>query len=182
MTRCARILQYLAGRKRPASAKEVMAAVEPDHAIEWNPDRTISTVAAALHHLLKRGQVARTGNHGAYCYSIARGVTAQAPATKAAPKAAPRLSAAEKRKGYTSKHARSPRASQQVQVVKPAPKPLPAQLRTPAPERFETVDEFLARGGRIGVLPNGASANPLSTGCVDFDIAERLFRRVHESQ
>jgi hypothetical protein len=75
-------------------------------------------------------------------------------------KPARRLSDAAKRKGYTSRLQNPPRVSQQVQIIKP-PKRVSPEMKAarPAGQR-ETVEEFLARGGRIQQLPNGASGEP----------------------
>jgi hypothetical protein len=66
-------------------------------------------------------------------------------------------------KRYASPLARAPKPASKIVIIgKAAPKPIapPRKVAHPAGAR-ETVEEFLARGGRVQVLPNGASYEPL---------------------
>lgn len=70
--------------------------------------------------------------------------------------------AAQPAKRYASPFAHAPKPASKIVIGKPAPKPIapPRNTAHPAGAR-ETVEEFLARGGRVQVLPNGASSEPL---------------------
>ena len=117
-------------------------------------------VSAALAGLYQSDRVQRVGAFGNYHYTVP-GRDVSGFRLPAKPTAAPRKPAKPVK----------PTPAQQVQIIAPklAP-PTPTPRATP----FETVDEFLRRGGQIERLPLGASANPLRTTCVDFDAA--MFR------
>ena len=71
---------------------------------------------------------------------------------------APRQSDQAKREGYASPKAKPPKPASQVRIVDPPRERAPA---TPAGER-ETVEEYVARGGRIEVLqPHACSPNSI---------------------
>lgn len=168
MTRSQRILRYIARCKKPAPLHAIAKAVAtPDDARDH---RYRTKVAAHLHQLLKADKLTRSGKPMAYTY--AANDRTLVDGRKIDRNGTPRTRSQERRPS-------------RAQVVKPPSKPKakPARAKgaakTAPAERFvitrtttgagsgraagqrESVQEFLARGGRIQKLANGATSTPM---------------------
>jgi hypothetical protein len=86
-------------------------------------------------------------------------------------------------KRYASPFAHAPKPASKIVIGKAAPKPIapPLKRARPAGAR-ETVEEFIARGGKVQVLPNGASAEPLFENLRDRNHRVGLLRARAETE
>lgn len=176
-SRSQRILQFVAGRPFPSVFEQIHDAVlagEPKDKVR-SAGSLRAAVSAQLHQLVTAKKLRRTGTPGAYLYHPTRTTLvdlrthdeegnprvrshttrhkhaaakrvpkAAAPAARLVARATPR-----KTPGTRPDH-------QKFQIVPPAPPPAPTRRVQP-----ETVEEFLARGGRIQRLADGEVAHPL---------------------
>ena len=156
-------------------ARPGMSPREIGDALGLNWKSSVGVVCATLQQLTKAGKLEFKGAMRARRYYatsdalVDRRFRTRAKAAKAAkPKPArARKAAAPKSASRIRLGPPKPTAAQQVQVV---PK-RPASNAATASKPFETVDSFLARGGRIQRLSHGASANPLRITRADIDAA-----------
>ena len=155
--------------KRPGlSPRQIAAAIGED----WH--LVACQMSAQLHQLCVAKKLRRTGKPRAFLYyptddtlrDLRTGKRMVVKPTKAKP--ARKKPAAKPAAPKKPRAAVKPTAAQQVQVVA---KPLAPPASTPKATPFETVEQFLARGGRIQRLPDGASATPLHITRADIDDA-----------
>jgi hypothetical protein len=156
MNRAQRILHYVASCQSPASVSQIVDAVAkaetsiPDHA------KYSVNVAAQLSEFAKNGKLERSGKYGAYRYTASpialsdlRKTTRDGKVRNAA-----KLARAAKPRPLSRPAAAAP-------PLKAAARTTPqrlalANIGTPAPRKpgeRETVEQFLARGGRVQKLP-----------------------------
>jgi hypothetical protein len=164
MNRAQRILHYVASCQSPASVSQIVDAVAkaetsiPDHA------KYSVNVAAQLSEFAKNGKLERSGKYGAYRYTASpialsdlRKTTRDGKVRNAA-----KLARAAKPRPLSRPAAAAP-------PLKAAARTTPqrlalANIGTPAPRKpgeRETVEQFLARGGRVQKLAHGASSQPV---------------------
>jgi len=158
ISRNQRIVDILQASRDPMPLAAIAHALDPS-VPEADQQHQRIRVSAALAGLYQFDRVQRIGGFGNYHYTVP-GRDVSGFRLPAKPTAAPRKPA----------KAVKPTPAQQVQIVARKLAPAAPTHKT-AP--FETVEQFLARGGRIDRLPNGTSANPLRTTCVDVDAAAR---------
>jgi hypothetical protein len=168
ISRNQRIVDILQASRDPMPLAAIAHALDPS-VPEADRQYQRIRVSAALAGLYQFDRVQRIGEFGNYHYTVP-GRDVSGFRLPAKPTAAPRKPA----------KAVKPTAAQQVQIV--AVK-LPPPAPTPRSAPFETVEQFLARGGRIERLPNGASADPLRITRADIDAANwrRREQRNNES-
>lgn len=169
MSRAQRILQYIAGCTKPATLAEITAAVAVGEPRIDSPTRFNVTVAAQLCQLYGGKKVARHGVLGAFTYSatpltlcdLRRVDRNGKPRKKSAQKCPKR---AQPKPGPAPIARAVPRTLGKVIATQSTNQRLArANLGKPVPRRpgeRETVEEFLARGGRIQKLAHGESSQP----------------------
>lgn len=144
----------------------------------------VNVVCSQLLQLVQAGKLRREGSFKNYRYyptklSLVDKRFGPRQGRDAAPKRRrPALKAATgAAKRYASPLAREPKPASKIAIGVHAPKPPPPPRAAAHPAgAFETVDEFLARGGKVQRLPNGASAHPLHT-ITPAEINERNWQR-----
>lgn len=169
--RASLVRKFLSGQRTSKSAREILDAVEPGG--------SINLMTATLGTLLRYGAVEKHGaGLGQVRWQIAR---RNAPAPKPAARAAKTPAAAQKAKA--TKPAPAPRKSAasaptpkvSKTIVQPTRKsrveqktnfaaPLStvkAVVKPSATAGFESVEDFIRRGGRIQVLRQGECSQPL---------------------
>lgn len=147
----------LAVKKRPG-----MTPRQAAHAVGHQHD--IPRISALMGQSFQRGKLTRVQEGKAFRYypNAKTGqdqrnggrVAAPKPAPKPRPVAKPAAAPAPK---VAERAPQKPTPAQQFRVVEP---PRPKAPAHPA-GRVETVEEFLARGGHVQVLPNNFSSTPL---------------------
>lgn len=164
------ICAFVAAAGAPVTLDQVVQAVAAE-ARAQNPAATVRQIAALLHHLQAKGRLARTGKPRAYVYS-ATATTLTQTRVGHPRKAAPAPKPPPKRAAAIKPRSASQPAREFVPGPTPAGKPAPPILvRNPALARSQRgeldsdaiaadVAAFLARGGRIERLPNGAASQP----------------------
>lgn len=167
MTRAQRILRYIARCKKPAPLHAIAKAVAtPDDARDH---RYRTKVAAHLHQLLKADKLTRSGKPMAYTY--AANDRTLVDGRKIDRDGLPRTRSQDRRQSRAKTPKPAPKKAAK-RSAKTAAKPTGLQrfaiTRTAtgvgsgrAAGQRESVEEFLARGGRIQKLANGESSTPL---------------------
>ncbi len=170
--RAALVREFLGAQRTAKSAREILDAVEPDG--------SINLMTATLGTLLRYGAVEK---HGAGLgqvrwQSARRNTHAQKPAARAVktpaaatqkskpvvaappPKRATRAAPAPKVSKTIVQPTRKPRVEQKTNFAAPL-STVKAVAKPSATVGFESVDDFLRRGGRIQVLRPGECSQPL---------------------
>lgn len=149
-------------------------------AIGFKPGDKITAVSAQLTHLCDFGLLRNNGllrGKSFYPNENTQAAIDRKPGSGAKPGPKPKPAKPAAKKRYASPLAREPKPASKIAIGVHAPKPPPPPRAAAHPAgAFETVDEFLARGGKVQRLPNGASAHPLHT-ITPAEINERNWQR-----
>lgn len=163
-SRTARILDVLRKSAAPLTLGAVASAIPAETGKTWA--KHSARISAALCILVQTDRAQRVGPNKNYHYAPAdRDISSFI--VPAPVRVAPKKSAA------------APKPASRI-VIAPSPMPITAPAPKAAP--FETVDQFLKRGGRIEQLPNGASSEPLRITRTDIDDANWRRRLARESE
>lgn len=171
--RAARVRAFLARQRKPVTAREILDAITAAQIAEGlDPDTDINLMSATLSTMSRGGTVERVGaGYGNVRWQLAARRQTQPPApVRARPAArAPAQAAPAKAKAASVPKPPSPKVVQPVvrrqreqKTNFAAPLATVAQVARPnAAAGFESVDEFLRRGGRIQQLRPGECSQPL---------------------
>lgn len=180
MSRAQRILQCVASRPFPCVFDMIFKAVRAGEPEETRNSGSLrAAVSAQLKQLVDAKKLRRTGSAGAYLYHATRLTNVDLRKVDAEGKPRDKSAARRGRKApaaappATTRRTASTARLVSPKAEKPAHKPLPHQHMTIAPApapptqpiraavQRESVEEFLARGGRIQRLANGVVSKPL---------------------
>lgn len=171
--RAARVRAFLARQRKPVTAREILDAITAAQIAEGlDPDTDINLMSATLSTMSRGGTVERVGaGYGNVRWQLSARRQTQPPApVRARPAArAPAQAAPAKAKAASVPKPPSPKVVQPVvrrqreqKTNFAAPLATVAQVARPnAAAGFESVDEFLRRGGRIQQLRPGECSQPL---------------------
>jgi hypothetical protein len=161
MNRAQRILHFVAGRTTAATLSEIVGAAEPAGPY----GRFSAIVSAQLHGLVEDGKLARTGQPRAFLYAAT--ATTLRDGRKIDHEGKPRNAVKTARARKPSKPANpvpKPTARKSAHAIQPSQRIAITRLSVSVPRHKgerETVEEFLARGGRIERLSRGAASRPV---------------------
>ena len=180
MNRSQRILRCVADRPFPSMFDHVYQAVREAEPVDKRKAGTLrAAVSAQLTQLVQAKKLRRTGTPGAYLYhptkltfTDLRSFDAEGnPKTKSAArrkKATPAKPPAKRVQKPTPVKTAAPArlVATPVPAKRPGVRPIAstfpiAPTARPAKTQHESVEAFLARGGAIEQLPNGAVSRPL---------------------
>mgnify|MGYP002758448576 CR=1 FL=1 len=173
--RAARVRAFLARQRKPVTAREILDAITAAQIAEGlDPDTDINLMSATLSTMSRGGTVERVGaGYGNVRWQLAARRQTQPPAptpVRARPAARePDQAAPVKAKAASVPKQPSPKVVQPVvrrqreqKTNFAAPLATVAQVARPnAAAGFESVDDFLRRGGRIQQLRPGECSQPL---------------------
>lgn len=173
--RAARVRAFLARQRKPVTAREILDAITAAQIAEGlDPDTDINLMSATLSTMSRGGTVERVGaGYGNVRWQLAARRQTQPPAptpVRARPAARePAQAAPVKAKAASVPKQPSPKVVQPVvrrqreqKTNFAAPLATVAQVARPnAAAGFESVDDFLRRGGRIQQLRPGECSQPL---------------------
>lgn len=180
MSRAQRILQCVAERPFPSLFDHIFKAVQAGEPAEKRTSGSLrAAVSAQLQQLVLAKKLRRTGSAGAYLYHATRLTNVDLRKVDAEGKPRDKSAGRRGRKApTTAQQVVAPQATPTARLVapkaeRPAHKPQPHQHMTIAPAptpptqpskpaaKRESVEEFLARGGRIQRLALGEVSRPL---------------------
>lgn len=175
--RAARVRAFLARQRKPVTAREILDAITAAQIAEGlDPDTDINLMSATLSTMSRGGTVERVGaGYGNVRWQLAARRQTQPPAPAPTPVRArpaarePAQAAPVKAKAASVPKQPSPKVVQPVvrrqreqKTNFAAPLATVAQVARPnAAAGFESVDDFLRRGGRIQQLRPGECSQPL---------------------
>jgi hypothetical protein len=177
MNRAQRILHFVAGRTTAATLSEIVGAAEPAGPY----GRFSAIVSAQLHGLVEDGKLARTGQPRAFLYTAT--ATTLRDGRKIDHEGKPRNAVKTARARKPPKPATpppKPAAHKAAHAIQPSQRIAITRVSVSAPRQKgerETVEEFLARGGRIERLSRGAASRPVLQ-TKDAITAERMRNRI----